>query len=137
ANVVLSVEKTRHTVEVSVPIGRFLLRAEASTPDMYASFDAVTMKLERQYRKYKARIHRYAQVGPLKTADLPAEEIAEDAARIVRRKTFSAKPMPLEEALAQMDLLGHSFFAFINADTGSMNVLYHRQDGEYGLLEAQ
>ncbi|OLZ10652.1 ribosome hibernation-promoting factor, HPF/YfiA family [Sulfobacillus thermosulfidooxidans] len=131
AHVVLSVEKGRKIVEVTIPLEGFLLRAEESNSDMYASIDLVVDKLERQYRKYKTRERRkLIQEANLQKASEPL-----DLPNVVRRKTFPVKPMTLDEALLQMDLLGHDFFAFTNAETDSINVLYRRHDGDYGLLE--
>ncbi|AUW94733.1 MAG: ribosome-associated translation inhibitor RaiA [Sulfobacillus thermosulfidooxidans] len=131
AHVVLGVEKGRHIVEVTIPIHGMILRAEESGSDMYASIDLVTDKLERQYRKFKTRekkkiVHDAATVRTQEPQESPD---------LVRRKTFPVKPMTLDEALLQMDLLGHDFFAFSNAETDSINVLYRRRDGDYGLLE--
>ncbi len=131
AHVVLSVEKGRQIVEVTVPLEGYLLRAEEDNADMYASIDLVVDKLDRQYRKYKTRerkklVHETNVHKSTEPTELP---------NVVRRKTFPVKPMTLDEALMQMDLLGHDFFAFTNAETDSINVLYRRHDGDYGLLE--
>ncbi len=129
AHAVLSIEKERQIVEVTVPIDGLLLRGEEATPDMYASVDLVVEKLEKQYAKFKTRVRRrhsqteYREPPPM------------DVSNVVRRKSFPAKPMLLDEALLQMDLLGHDFFVFTNGETDTINVLYRRRDGEYGLLE--
>ena len=133
AHVVLSVEKGRHIVEVTIPLEGYLLRAEQSHSDMYASIDLVVDKLERQYRKYKTRERKkvtHESNNVPKSAEAP-----ELLPNVVRRKTFPVKPMTLDEALLQMYLLGHDFFAFTNVETDSINVLYRRHDGDYGLLE--
>lgn len=130
ATAVLSVEKERQIVEVTMPMeGGRLLRGEEATPDMYASVDLVVDKLEKQLDKYKAR-NRHRVIAAVESK--PLNETPYD---IVKRKTFPVKPMSLEEALLQMDLLGHNFFAFANAETAAINVLYRRKDGNYGLLE--
>lgn len=131
AHVVLSVEKERRIVEVTIPIQGMLLRAEESGGDMYASIDLVIDKLERQYRKFKTR-EKKKMLHESTAMRTPAPQESPD---LVRRKTFPVKPMTLDEALLQMDLLGHDFFAFSNVETDSINVLYRRRDGDYGLLE--
>lgn len=129
AHAMLSVEKERQIVEVTVPMEGLLLRGEEATPDMYASVDHVVDKLERQLNKYRTRMRRHHATPEAKP---PREE---HAPGVVRRKSFPRKPMTLDEALLQMDLLGHDFFAFASADSDTINVLYRRRDGDYGLLE--
>lgn len=131
ARAVLSVEKDRQIVEVTVPVEGRLLRGEEATGDMYASVDLVVDKLDRQFRKYKTRAARRPGAGTR------GEEPESAASGVVRRKQFPVKPMSLDEALLQMDLLGHDFFAFSNSESGHINVLYRRHDGDYGLLEPQ
>jgi putative sigma-54 modulation protein len=136
ATAVLSVEKDRQIIEVTVPLdGGMLLRGEESTPDMYGSVDRVVDKLERQFTKFKTRMHRYHGGHGSSVPRLEATEEEVSVSDLVRKKTFPRKPMTLEEALMQMDLLGHDFFVFANAESGSTNVLYRRRDGRYGLLE--
>ncbi|AEJ39018.1 sigma 54 modulation protein/ribosomal protein S30EA [Sulfobacillus acidophilus TPY] len=128
----LSVEKDRHIVEVTVPVGGYLLRGEEAHPDMYVAVDRVVDKLERQLDKYKTRLkprHLNDTKGVLEDSG------EEGDSALVRRKTFPRKPMTVDEAMMQMELLGHDFFAFTNAETDTINVLYRRQDGNYGLLE--
>lgn len=136
ATVTLSVEKNRHIVEVTVPLnGGMLLRGEEETPDMYASIDLVVEKLERQIEKYKTRLARQIKAGSvLDLAPTPEQEEDEEP-KIVRTKRFAMKPMQVEEAILQMNLLGHDFFVFSNAETGEVNVVYRRRDGNYGLIE--
>lgn len=133
----LSVEKERHIVEVTVPLnGGMLLRGEEETNDMYASIDLVVEKLERQIEKYKTKIARKMKDGKL--LDLaPSQEksAGEEEPRLVRTKRFAVKPMTVEEAILQMNLLGHDFFVFSNAETEEVNVVYRRRDGNYGLIE--
>jgi len=142
AQVTLSVEKDRHIVEVTVPLGGFILRGEEATGDMYASVDSVIEKLERQIRKYKTRlIRRTRQAAGRRQVEVGAggfeaeEEGEEGEPRIVRIKRFPLKPMTPEEAVIQMNLVGHDFFVFTNGDTGLVNVVYRRHDGNYGLIE--
>ncbi|PSR20923.1 MAG: ribosome-associated translation inhibitor RaiA [Sulfobacillus acidophilus] len=129
AHAMLTVEKERQIIEVTVPMEGFLLRGEEASPDMYASVDRVVDKLERQLNKYKAR------VKPRHGSDVKPDAVRPHSEDLVRHKTFPRKPMTVDEALLQMDLLGHDFFAFTNAETDSINVVYKRQDGRYGLLE--
>jgi putative sigma-54 modulation protein len=136
-NVTLSVEKDIHTVEVTMIIGGLILRAEENSPDMYASIDLVTEKLEKQIEKYKTKLNRrFRQEGIRtlfqETGTAPADTKEPE---VVRVKRFAVKPMPVEEAIMQMDLLGHDFFVFSNAETDEVNVVYKRKDGQYGLIE--
>ncbi len=140
ATVTLIVEKGQHRVEVTIPLSRYILRAEEQSSDMYASVDGVVDKLERQIRKYKTKINRKGKVQTFH--DLPpAQEEAEEPedveeeGRISKRKMFVLKPMDEEEAIMQMELLEHDFFVFLNAATDSVNVVYKRKDDQYGLIE--
>src|SRR5699024_3677298 len=121
-----------------------LLRAEEHHADLYAAIDLVVDKLERQIRKYKTKVNRkFRQKGAAKHVfaelEKEAKDIAEeeesDEIEIVRTKRFNLKPMDSEEAILQMDMLGHSFFVFTNAETNDTNVVYKRKDGKYGLIE--
>lgn len=137
--VTLTVEKNRHIVEVTVPFNGFVIRAEESTDDMYASIDLVLDKLESQIRKYRTKLQKKLRPGafkekqPLYSDKDKIEEVEE--IKVVRRKHFTVKPMLVEEAIMQMDLLGHDFFVFTNGDTDEVNVVYRRNDGNYGLIE--
>lgn len=137
AQVTLSVERGIHKVEVTVLINGLILRAEEGTNDMYASIDLVVDKLERQIAKYKTRINRKArQSGGIRAVqDLPKVEEDNEEPKVVRTKRFAIKPMPVEEAILQMNMLGHDFFVFANAQTDDINVVYRRKDGNYGLIE--
>lgn len=135
----LSVVKENHIVDVTISIGGLLLRGEEATQDMYASIDLVVDKLERQIHKYKTKINRKLRQKGLKELNekylnmtMPREE---EEPRIVKTKRFVMKPMPVEEAILQLNLLGHDFFVFTNAETEEINVLYKRKDGNYGLIE--
>lgn len=140
ARATLSVTKMDQTFEVTIPFGNVLLRAEESSDDMYKSIDLVQDKLERQIRKYKTKIERKAgdtSVRFNETAFTRADEKdEEDAPRIVRTKKISMKPMSKEEAVLQMELLGHNFYVFEDED-GETSVVYKRKDGNYGLLERE
>ena len=142
ALVTLSVTKERRRVEVTIPLKNgIILRGEEEGYDMYASIDSVAEKLESQIRRYKTRLSRKGH-GTARGAEFnamasqpPAEE--EEAELPVKVKRFPVKPIPVEEAIMQMNLLGHNFFVFQNADTGNVNVVYRRNDGDFGLLEPE
>ena len=136
AQVTLTVEHGVHKVEVTAAIDGLILRAEEGTGDMYASIDNVVDKLERQIAKYKTRINRKArQTGGIKAMNELPNVAEEEDWDVVKTKRFIVKPMPVEEAILQMNLLGHDFFVFINADNDDVNVTYRRKDGKYGLIE--
>jgi len=136
AQVTMTVERGFHRIEVTIPINGMILRGEESTGDMYTSIDLVVEKLEKQIEKYKGKLQkrgaRYVN-DQRKTAAVPEDE----EPRLVRTKRFAIKPMPVEEAVLQMNLLGHNFFVFSNADTEQVNVVYKRKDGNYGLIEPE
>lgn len=144
-NVTMKVTRDRHTVEVTIPMPRLLLRAEETSLDMYASIDLVVEKLERQIRKHKTRVNRkYRQEGSRKDffvengTPANAEEHEEsERFEIVRTKRFDLKPMDAEEAILQMDLLGHNFFVFHDAVENKVSVVYKRKDGRYGLIQPE
>ncbi|MGN7359313.1 ribosome hibernation-promoting factor, HPF/YfiA family [Paenibacillus sp. SAF-054] len=144
--VTLGVVRGLHTVEVTIPLPGVMLRAEDRSDDMYASIDAVVDKLERQIRKHKTKLNRkFRQEGSLKTlftdeaaAGLVTAEQTEeehDDLEVVRTKRFTFKPMDVEEAILQMNMVGHNFFVFSNIDTQEVSVVYKRNDGKYGLIE--
>ncbi|WP_166243660.1 ribosome hibernation-promoting factor, HPF/YfiA family [Paenibacillus turpanensis] len=147
ANVTLSVVKNKHVVEVMIPLSGVMLRAEERSEDMYASIDKVLDKLERQVRKYKTKINRQFRQDRGKGALIKenfdninsraAEQAIEedDELELVRTKRFTLKPMDIEEAILQMNMIGHDFFVFSNAVSNQVNVVYKRQDGKYGLIE--
>ncbi|QNQ82567.1 ribosome-associated translation inhibitor RaiA [Lactobacillus sp. PV037] len=125
-------------VEVTIILPYLVLRAEETTDDMYKSIDFVSEKLERQIRKYKTKINRRNREKGLK--DYFLEETSEEQEtpsefEIVRNKHLDLKPMKAEEAVLQMDLLGHDFFVFEDADTNGTSIVYKRNDGKYGLIE--
>jgi len=141
-HVTLKVLKDLHTIEVTIPLPGLLLRAEEKSMDMYASIDNVVDKLERQVRKHKTKLNRrFRDEGGLKDLfkenAINGNESEEDEIEIVRTKSFHLKPMDVEEAVLQMNLLGHNFFVFSNAETNEVNVVYKRKDGRYGLIEPQ
>jgi putative sigma-54 modulation protein len=140
AEVVLSVQRELHTAEVTVQVKGLILRGESRTSDMYASIDAAVDRIERQFEKYKTKILRRLQDAPKLSAERQAEpeEVSEEKEPVVvRSKHFDVKPMDVEEAITQMELLGHDFFVFHNAATRQINVVYKRRDGNYGLIETE
>lgn len=143
AQVTLSVNKDIHSVEVTIPMPSLLLRAEERNSDMYSSIDLVLDKLERQIRKHKTKVNRkFRQEGSLRSLFKDSSETAlpnqfdeEDDIEVVRTKRFTLKPMDVEEAILQMNMIGHDFFVFSNMDSEEVNVVYKRSDGRYGLIE--
>ncbi|MBI3912227.1 MAG: ribosome-associated translation inhibitor RaiA [Armatimonadetes bacterium] len=142
AHVTQSIQRNWHIVEVQLEGDGVFLRGEERTPDMFTSIDAVVDKLERQIKRFKGRLlqrpREQAEAAALAEAEEeipPGEEELSPA--IVRTKRFPIKPMSPEEAALQMELLGHDFFAFLNADSQMFSLLYRRRDGNYGLLEFQ
>lgn len=133
--------------EVTIPLPNIVLRAEETSPDLYGSIDLVSDKLERQIRKYKTKVNRkfrrqMADIPEVVSPELIEETSVLDEAdsneteiRIVRTKRFDLKPMNAEEAVLQMEMLGHSFFVFLDGETDSTNIVYKRDDGDYGLIE--
>ncbi|MCM3004555.1 ribosome hibernation-promoting factor, HPF/YfiA family [Priestia koreensis] len=140
----LKVYNNDQKIEVTIPMSDLVLRAEETNTDLYAAIDLVVDKLERQIRKHKTKLNRRVrEKGGAKHvfANLEGEATAvavqedEDDLELVRNKRFDLKPMDSEEAILQMNMLGHSFFVFTNAETNSTNVVYRRKDGRYGLIE--
>lgn len=139
----LQVINNQQIIEITIQMPQLLLRAEEIHTDMYAAIDLVVEKLERQIRKHKTKVNRkFRQEGSLKY--MFTNEVGngvaledEDEIEIVRTKRFSLKPMDAEEAVLQMDMLGHSFFVFSNSVNGDTNVVYRRKDGRYGIIEPQ
>ena len=149
ATVTEIVQGRQHRVEVQLEGDNITLRGEERGEDMYAAIDRVVDKLERQMQKYKDRL--YARNSPhhhhhhdghdsIRTAPVRIEGIEDEeppAGRIVRHKRFAIKPIAPPEAVEQMELLDHDFFVFENAETGEVNVLYRRADGNFGILEPE
>ncbi|CDQ19218.1 SSU ribosomal protein S30P /sigma 54 modulation protein [Halobacillus karajensis] len=142
----LSVYNDEQTIEVTIPMKNLLLRAEEHHTDLYAAIDLVVDKLERQIRKHKTKVNRkFRQEGAPKYVFAELEREAQQQqtqtiddefdVEIVKTKRFDLKPMDSEEAALQMDMLGHNFFVFTNANTDETNIVYKRRDGRYGLIE--
>jgi len=138
AYVTVLVQKDRHRVEVTIPLdGGVILRGEEEGNNMYACIDEVVEKLERQVRKHKTRLAKRVKEGSAAKKALMAIEEEPDERLLVRTKQFNIKPVSVEEAIMQMNLLGHKFFVFTNEENHKVNVLYQRNDGNYGLLIPQ
>ena len=143
--VTLSVEKERQKIEVTIPVKGNIIRSEQTSDDMYVSVDLVEEVIERQLRKYKSKLVARSQGHPSSSGNNFKKEFFEseddtsvdDEIRIVRTKRFGIKPMYPEDACIQMDLLGHAFFVFCNAETDEVNVVYKRKDGSFGLIEPE
>ena len=136
ANVLAKVRGNSQIVEVTIPTSKFILRSEEEHDDLYAAIDLVTDKLERQIRKNKTRLNRNVKESVKEfnfDYELPEEE--EGKEKVVKRKKLEMKPMDEEEAILEMELLGHNFFVYKDMNTDSICVLYKRKDGDYGLIE--
>ncbi len=141
AKATLSVQKNRQIIEVVIPFNGVILRGEEATEDMYRSIDLVEEKLERQIRKQKTKLERRYAGDSLRFSAIEALDNSgleeEEEAKIVKTKRFAIKPMNEDEAVLQMELLGHNFYVFSNAETGEVNVVYKRKDGNFGLIEPE
>ena len=137
-HVTLSVEKDRQKIEVTIPMKGNIVRAEQVSTDMYVSIDLVEEIIERQLRKYKNKlIDRKQSVEHLSKAFVEDETTEDENIEIIRSKRFAMKPMDAEEACVQMELLGHNFYVFRNAETDEVNVVYKRKEHTYGLIEPE
>ena len=133
-------EKARRVVEITVPMGKnVILRSEASAEDnLFLAIDKALAKMERQIRKHRTKLGKNLREEIPDVPEYIEEDLAEEKERkIVKRKTFPVRHMSVEDAVIEMDLLGHNFFAFVNIDTERTNVLYLRKDGDLGLLEPE
>lgn len=137
--VTLSVEKERQKIEVTIPVKGNIIRSEQVSNDMYVSIDLVEEVIERQLRKYKTKIvEKHQDGGNLRKEFIEKEtDDEEEEVKIIRTKHFGMKPMFPEDACVQMELLGHNFFVFRNADTEEVNVVYKRKGNTYGLIEPE
>ncbi len=137
--VALSVQRGLHKIEVTIPTKQGIIRTEQTSSDMYASIDLVQTVIEKQIKKYKNKlidkkqnIHSFSDLFMEEVAEEPEEEI-----EIVKNKRFAVKPMDPIEACMQMELLGHDFFVFLNAQSDGISVVYKRKDGKYGIIEPE
>jgi len=137
-HVTLSVEKDRQKIEVTIPVKGNIIRSEQVSNDMYVSIDLVEEIIERQLKKYKNKlVDKQQGSNYFKQEYIDKEYTDEDDVKIIRTKKFDIKPMYPEDACVQMELLGHSFFVFCNAETDQVNVVYKRKGGTYGLIEPE
>ena len=141
ANIMMSIQRNRHTVEVTIICGPEVIRAADVTGDMYASVNNALKKIERRIIKHRTRISHglrsdaFHDESPVFGDTIEPEELKER--NVVKVKHFDLKPMTVDEAILQLELLGHSFYVFTNGNTGDVNVLYLRNDGDYGLIEPE
>lgn len=149
-SVTMSVERGIHRVEAAMQVHGFIFRAEERSGDMYASIDLVADKLEQQINKHKEKVNQKFRDRGVRTrikdagasgastgAGAGAQAAKEPEDRLLRIKRFPLKPMDVEEAMLQLELLGHDFYVFANAETDEVNVIYRRKDGNYGLIVPQ
>ena len=139
AHVVVTLEKNRQTVEITIRDNRMVYRAESTQSEMNDALDRVIDILTRQIRKNKTRLEKRIKSGGIEalTAELPAQENEEpeEEYQVVRKKQILVKPITMEEAILEMNMINHDFYMFINAETDEVNVVYKREGGNYGLLE--
>ena len=136
AHVLIKLRGRNQVVEVTINTKGFVLRAEESESDLYASIDKVSDKIERQIRKNKTRLHKKVNKEMITDFILPTEiEESNNENKIVKRKLIETKPMSEEEAILQMELIGHDFYAFKNDITDEVNVVYKRKGNDYGIME--
>lgn len=138
ANVVIKIRGKAQKIEITIPASHFTLRSEESHDDLYAAIDLTVDKLERQIRKNKTKINSKIKKNIIQNFELDLEDnFEEDEEIVIKRKKIDMKPMDEEEAILQMNMLGHSFFAFKNVETDSVCILYQRKDGNYGIIETK
>lgn len=143
AHVTLSVERNRHIVEVTIPYAGGIIRGEETSGDMYASVDNVLSKLEKQIVRHRTKLEKSLRAGAFRAPEpvyadaFTQDDLDEEAAKVVKIKRFDIKPMTVDEAMLQLEMLGHSFYMFTNGDTNQINFIYKRKDGNYGLIEPE
>ena len=137
ANILIKVKGYNQTIEVTIPTTSFTIRNEESAEDLYAAIDSVVDKIERQIRKNKTKINKISKNALKKLNLMYQEEEKEEDTKIVRRKTLNTKPMSEEEAILQMEMLGHDFFIFKDSNTSNICILYKRKDNNYGVIETE
>ncbi len=139
ANVIVKVKGHEQTVEITIPLKTFILRSEETKEDFYAAVDKTIDVLERQIRKNKTKLQskKEKQNVDFNFANIEDDDEGSEENKIVKRKLVEVKPMKEEEAILQMELLGHEFYMFKDADTDKIAVVYRRKDGNYGLMESE
>ena len=143
AHVVLYVENLEHKADINLKAGPFLLRGHAKSNDMYASIDAAAEKIERQLKKHKEKLnnHKFVERAnghhPVAVTHEVLDVEKAPSQRVVKSETFQARAMSLDEAVLQLDLLNSQFFVFQNAKDHGINIVYRRDDGKLGLIEAK
>ena len=136
ANVVVKVKNINQILEITIPLKNIILRSEESQDDFYKAVDKTIDKLERQIRKNKTRLSKHAKVSKEIFFDDTKTNDLEDNDKIIKRKKIEVKPMNEEEAVLQMELLGHEFYMYLDSDKDKYCVVYKRKDGGYGVLES-
>lgn len=137
-HVTLSVEKDRQKIEVTIPMKGNIIRSEQVSSDMYVSIDLVEEIIERQLKKYKNKLVDKQQTAAFLRQEFVEKDYMDDEeVQIIRTKKFDIKPMYPEDACVQMELLGHNFYVFCNAETDQVNVVYKRKGNTYGLIEPE
>lgn len=137
AHILIRVKNGEEIIEVTIPTQKYTLRAEESNADLYAAIDLVVDVLERQIRKNKTKLNKHRNEDIIGFAFVQESEELEEESSIVKRKNIETKPMDEEEAILQMELLGHDFFVFKNIDEECISVLYKRKDGNYGIINSK
>lgn len=140
ASVVVTLEKNRQTVEITIRDNGMVYRVESTMPEMNDALDKVTDMLMRQIRKNKTKLSKKMKAGSIddfimQTTSEESDEAEDDEYRVVRKKQVLIKPISVDEAILEMNMVNHNFFMFINAETDEVNVVYKRADGDYGVLE--
>ena len=136
-HVTFNVEKERQKIEVTIPMKGHIIRAEQTSDDMYVSIDMAVEVIERQVTKHKKKLIDHEQAAGYFKPEFLDEEADDDEIKIVKSKKFAIKPMFPEDACMQMELLGHNFFVFRNAETDEVNVVYKRKGNTFGLIEPE
>ena len=135
--VTLSVEKERQKIEVTIPVKGSIIRSEQVSNDMYVSIDLVEEVIERQLRRYKKKLIDKHQEGSNFQKAFIEDDYDDEEVNISRVKKYDVKPMYPEDACVQMELLGHNFYVFVNAETDQVNVVYKRKGNTYGIMEPE
>ena len=136
--VTLSVEKDRQKMEVTIPVKGTIIRSEQVSDDMYVTIDLIEEVIERQLLRYKNKlVDKHQESGSFQSDFMDLDDLDDDEIKLVRTKRFGMKPMFPEDACIQMELLGHNFYVFKNAETDEVNVVYKRKNGTFGLIEPE